>query len=306
MLHSRHYQLDSTRVPWDIAHVYEHLVILGAKKYLRDHGINQDLFGWVTGTTFENRLFIDAVFYHERSAEVFDTYMTGGISVSRQGVEDAVSTVEAEEKSRFVGNKGILIEPLRCLSRQKWNTEVTAENGVQTSGVLFRSAAASFRDVSISIGAEGLSSEEQKIFLRLRPMLQDIVSNYLSHDVVLYERGASSMFKDDNSSDMHFIVVATTRGLSGSLVRMADDLRHHLVEYPIKELWGDFQAHFGAFAGEPLWKSAATEYYRTTGIITTPKEIAGLASVARSQKVFSMLQVRMHTTTSEEREMLDT
>lgn len=305
MLYSRHYQLDTTGFLWDSAHVYEHLVILGAKKYLHDHGINQDLLGWITGTTFENRLFIDAVFYLEGSAELFDAYMMDGISVSRQEVDDAVATVEAEEKSRLVSDTSDLLDSLRGLQRQKWNTEVAVEDGAQNSQVLLRPAAASFRDVSIGIGAENLSLEEQKVFLRLRPILQDIVSNYLSRDVVSYERGASPMFKADDASNMHFVIVATTRGLSGNLARRADDLRRYLAEYPTRELWGDFQAHFAAFADEPLWKRAATEYYRTTGIVTTPEEIAGLASVTRIQGVFSKLQIRMHTTTSVERDMLE-
>ena len=305
MLTALSYQLNTAHFSWDAAHVYEHAVLIGAKKYLRAQGVNVDMYGWMAGQTFEHRLFIDVVTYHPSTAEYLDRYMRERRSDVMNTLDEAIASVEAESKSNFVGDKQVLIGTFKMMNQLQWGQDAHVPANSDPIK-LFQAAAKEFRDVTVEFSFTDLETDEQKFLLRLRPIFFDIVMNYLVHKIHLYERATSPVAKSDDSTDMSFSTIFTTRRGSLDLRQRPNDILSHVRHYPITKTWSDIQCHFDTFAHEPLWKDSCVEYYRHTGIATTPGEICDLATISRMQKIISKLQLNLHATTKADWERVET
>lgn len=301
MITCKHYQLDVRCCDWNIAHIFEHMLIMGAKSHLRSNGINIDLFGWISGLTFEEQLFLDGGFYQEKSARLFDDYMRGPHDFSKEDIQRAIISVELEEKSHFtVYDNTNVTETINKLNHLKWNT-VFAGPAAPVSSVLKR-ASRDFRDIAIIVTATELSPSEQKVFIRLWPIVADIINNFLATKAGSYEVGTSPV--RDRATALQFFSVYTIPATKGKLTDLQNELTAHLLEYDIQAAWPDFAAHFNAFASTELWKDSATEYFRNTGIVTTTSEIQSLATKNTVANVFKHLNIHMRTAKSCERQLV--
>lgn len=304
MISSKIYQLDTSSIQWDVAHIYEHLLIYEFKKYLLYHGVNPDLFGWISGETFENRIFIEAAFYNSEYSRLLNSFMNDLPSFSERSIKTATESVEVEEKGHFIGSTSDLMSDIEKLKNISFNLNSTSGSSTPFKS-LIRKSTRDFRDITISIESSELTFDEQKIFLRLRPILSDIINNYLLTNNIIYSRDVSPVHRDGDKERLKFIAIITARNISGSLSGLANNIRHYIENYPIGQHWNDFHSHFSGFASEQLWKNSSIEYYRYTGIITNPEEILRLATIERIENILSKIEIKMRSTRTEDIDLIN-
>lgn len=298
MITTRLYQLDIRDSDWNIAHIYEHLLIAGAKHHFKMREINPDLFGWISGDTFEEQLFLHAGFYTLEAAHFFDAYLSRPQQFTPDEVEAAVATVEQEDRAHINLSTNELQPFLTTLSHKKWNTLAKDPPETPPTHLMLQKSAKDFRDISIGVASIGLSPEEAKVFLRCRPIISDIISEYLNSLQPAYQRGTSPVV---HHVRQRFCMIFTINKVAGRLTELQDTLKNHLVHYPIEENWPAFRAHFDGFAKADLLKDSAVEYFRNTGIVTTTEEINHLATKAILQKIFAQIRIHIRSTTPDDR-----
>lgn len=300
-----HYQLNTEGIAWDVAHVYEHALIHGARKYLRLHGINLDLCGWIVGETFEKYLFIDGGFYDTEVAELFDAYMQDVTNLMLEDVTTAISTVQAEERSMFAGDAQSVFSVCTKLRKSGWSDENSLDTmPIESTQQLFSKCAHKFRTITVAVGAKKLDAADQKVFLRLKPILLDIVYSYLSQRTTPYEVGVSDLTSRQEAQAIGFFAMYTIPRQRLQLTELTQHAVRHIASYPVKQYEKELLLYFDGFAYEQLWKKFSVEYYRETGIATTPEEIRSLASIERIATIFSRIEVEIHDTMAHEREQI--
>lgn len=299
MITTRHYQLDIRDCDWNIAHIYEHLLINKSHAVFFKHGINPDLFGWISGETFEEQLFLDAGFYEEKTAFLFDEFISVPHVFSEQEVRHSIATVEQEERAHTNISATEIQSSLHKLRTKQWNTLLEHPPKNTPKDVVLKKAAKDFRDITIGIAAMHLSPNEEKVFLRCRPILSDIIFTHINSLMPAYQRGTSPAIKCEHNSK--FFMIFTINKASGRMLELEASLKKHLNTYPVAPNWEAFRAHFDGFASEELWRDSAVEYFRNTGIVTTPDEINHLATRPTIEKIFANLHIRIRTTTPDDR-----
>ena len=274
MIYTALNKLDTSDVQWEIAHLFEHLVVEGFYRTLADQGIRPDLAGWVQADTFEDMLFIDTGFYNKQTDTLFSRYIETLPQFSDDLIAHCLSTIEVEERSLVrVQNQDILHRELTKLVKRPWNRP-NPQFTPATPALTISRSAKSFRDITIETHAYGLTVAEQKVFLRLRTILIDHIFHALRISGI-YARGDSSSFREDGH--MAFLSQFTIKRGVLTLKDVEHKLQNTFSAFAVPEAMSAIQDHFTAFAAESLWVSVPVEYYRTTGILTSTKEIARLA-----------------------------
>ena len=305
MIHTKLLTIDTTAWPLETAHVLEHWWIDEYQRYLTEQGVAVELSGWFSGSTFEDRIFIETGFYSKTVAALFDTFTTLPLQPKLDYIEHAITTVECEEKRQFnAQDKELLSCQIMSLhsKRLKWSRHLPqlAELFIPSS----KPAAKHFRDTSVLITAKKLDDNQQKVFLRLRPIIGDILLGYLEEKFRAYPLGMSDVVKTPGSDEIGLITAYTIPRIPGSLKDIAVAIENLFKTYRVEKHADDFKAHFDGFAAEPLWADAPAEYYRNTGIVTTRNEIRELATPERIAAIFQALSIRAHTTRATEQRYL--
>lgn len=286
MIYTALNKLDTSDVQWEIAHLFEHLVVEGFYRTLTDQGIRPDLAGWVQADTFEDVLFIDTGFYNKQTDTLFSRYIETLPQFSDDLIAHCLSTIAVEERSLVrVQNQDILHRELTKLAKRPWNRPNPQFTPITPALTISRSAK-SFRDITIEIHAHGLTIAEQKVFLRLRTILIDHIFHALRISGI-YARGDSSSFREDGH--MAFLSQFTIKRGVLTLKDIEHKLQNTFSAFAVPEAMSAIQDHFTAFAAESLWVNIPVEYYRTTDILTSTEEIARLADEPTITSILSKL-----------------
>lgn len=303
MITARHYQLDTRSTPWDIAHLFEHLIIRMSRDHLHENGYSRDFLGWFSGATFDECLFLDASFYQAEAAQVFDNFMQNIPVPTSKQLENSIKTVEAEEKSHFQISKEQLSHEMAKLARRPWNESYSQTDTAEADkNITLRSGTKDFRDVSIIVMSESLSLEEKKLLMRLRTIIIDVINNKLLYDYAAYSRGDSPLYIRDNIGK--FLSVYTVTRAPGRLTGLAAELTSYINDYPIRDHERELRIHFDTFADEALWQEMVVEYYRYGGVITTVEEIGSLASLDNVENIFKKIKIGAKTASNHEKSLL--
>lgn len=283
--------LDVNDVQWDVAHLFEHLLIHAWHAYLVDNNYNPSLYGWVQGETFEEYLFIDAGFYDTRTASLFGSFIGTRLQFSSNEIDKSLAEIGAEEKSKFsIIDKQHLQQDIALLSNRLLSGKDNKEN-THKSDICLDSKKMSkrYRDITLLISGNDLSKTEQIVFLRLRTIVIDIVSHALKDKYVCYEQGSSALVR--NNQDMGYISNVTLETGQAKRRELAAYLTSSVQQFQVEKGWSQIEMHLKVFAEEPLWKDVSIEYYRETGILTSPSEIAMLATKEVILSIFSKVTI---------------
>lgn len=294
---TRHHHLYTNTAPIDMAHIFEHLFILKAKQHLAKNGFCVDLFGWMRGETFDQVIFIDAGFYEPATAACFDEFIKTPLVYDERDISLAMETVAIEEKSEFCVSIIEIKSHLHALALLRWDTnEQPNHNKTAAPQAIFTKAARNFRTAAFEVILKNPTLSEQKVFFRLRPIIDDILDELCTKKFTVYPVGISD-FSTDNTQNS-FLSFKRFRSQSGSLAPLSKDLQVQLHSYISGDTWPAIGQHFAVFGTEPLWRTLATDLYWELGIITTTEEIATLATKERIETIFKKLTIKARTATS--------
>lgn len=290
MIYTAVHSLDVRNTQWDTAHLFEHLFINAWYTHLASNGYSDALFGWMLGDTFEEYIFIDSGFYDKEVAALFDDYVHTSRDFSLAEINSSLADIGAEDKIEVtISDLQHLQQELSELSRSFANN---SSSNIEASSDLLHSKAnaAIYRDIDIITSGNDLTPDEQKVFLRLRTILIELISRALSNIYVHYDRGHTPLAKQGN--DMAFLTKNTLKTNQGTLNQLAAELESAIHDFSVDAHWPEIAQHFAAYSHESLWKSAVIELYRDTGIVTTTEEITSLATKETIQSILQKISIR--------------
>ena len=294
MISTAFYKLDVRDTQWDVAHLFEHLLINSWHVNVVQNQYSDALFGWTRGGTFEDYIFLDVAFYDGHVAELFDTFIHSKPSFTIAEIEKSLAEIGAEEKAEFIITDMIALRQVLEKLSHRLALGGFADNPSQENPILILSKkkASRYRDIALTVTGNGLSDVEQMLFLRIKVLLIDIISCAMSRSYASYGRGHSALVRRDES--IAYMSKITLKRSQGTLARFTDNLRASIHDFPVEENWPQIAAHMKVYASEPLWRAVSIDYYRETGIIATPIEIANLATRENVQTLLSKVTVQAH------------
>lgn len=291
MINTSLYTTSTKGYQWEVAHLFEHLVINGFYKLAQEQGYNTALIGWIDADTFEDRIYLDVGFYDKKVANLYASYMNNLPVFNDSEIETCMGIMMAEDRALYVvTDKEVLKQAINELSRKGWVEEGSIVTQTQF-GELLRSskATAKFRDITIGIYADNLTEDEQKLFLRFEVLLNDIFTHAIGSNFNGYCRGVSPVQKDNHI--ISALLVCTVAKGAATTQQIRALLEKALVDFDTSKNIDQIDAHFRAFSEVPLWKNLAISYYRWTGINTTTQEIASLANRSNIDSLLSKIKI---------------
>lgn len=280
------HRLDVSDMQWHVSHLFEHLVIRGFLAMIDQEHERSELIGWVNGETFKEALYIDAGFYEPRLAELFEQYLGSLPVFSDAEIEHALRIASTEDRVTLeIKDRPAFVEQIATLSHRPWDEMLSGKSSVNVDVVSETVAEEKFNDIALVAQVDSLSAEEQKVMLRLRTIVIDLVLCSLDKHGV-YPLGNSELAVRGDAM-AYMSLLTTGRDLDGDDIQYA--VEDYVQTYDVDGAVPAIERHFEVFANEPLWQSIPIEYFRDTGISVTNREIASLATPEVIKSIFSKL-----------------
>lgn len=290
MITTRLCRLAVSDIQWQLAHLFEHVLIAGFRNFLATRGHSKDLFGWLNGETFESYLFLEGGFYDPATAELFDEYLANLPRFTEDEIARSLRTIEAEERAVMkVTDYEKVQRVFEVLSRRTRGSQPVLDQRQPMPLIEEAGSPKDFRSITLAVGAANLSVPEQKLLLRLYVILIDVIENALREQFGAYATGRSSVV--DMKDGYAFFVKATFARNSVTMPCLKAACAEALHAFDVTANMAAIMHHFNAFAAEPLWKDLSIEYYRHAGIVATNAEIAGYATTENVQSLIQKLGI---------------
>ena len=301
MIYSKLYRLGTPDTEWEVAHLFEHLVIKGFYTRCENKKLQTKLITWTGADTFVGVIFIDTIFYTKKLQTEFEDYLTHLPKFSEAAIRYAIATLEAESKVILSANDmSRLRKEVEKLRTTRWNMPIQSswqENAPAPTLLTQRRSAKDFRDIVIIARLEALSADEQKLFLRAHILLRDIIHDSLGPIAGIYPLGGSYVLRRHDGA-MAFMLGFTVS--KNTTIRKIQELLAGAALTEVYDLEDIIKSHFKVFADEPIWQSAPVDYFRHTGIITTNQEVASLATANRMQSILGKVTFKVRRMTAED------
>ncbi len=301
MISTRFYTLDTHDLSWEEAHLFEHVLLNAWDEHIPTLGYHNGLYGWVGGKTFENYVFIDAGFYDEHVAVLFDNFIKSSPTFTDTQIRYSLAEIGAEDKALFeILHFDELKQKLSRASAALATGSSLAVKDIPMPSISSQRNAAAYRDISLVVIGHDLTGEEQVVLQRLKAMIIDYIIVTMNKKYCNYPRGHSAL--RDNKQDIGYFTKITLAKGQGSLKHLSEYVESELHMFPVKQHWEQIATHFEVFAHEALWKTNPIDYYRNTGIVTTVEEIARLATPKTVASIIAKLTVeaRPHNKVSDQ------
>lgn len=328
-----YYHLNTTGVEHEVAHLYEHMLVMTAHRRLAAAGVGNLLAGWVAGETFPRMMFIDYTLYMAQAEQVLAAYMAGPNRIDWDLLDQELQRVQTEARS-VITNQAIadptspdrarLTRALQKLDRRPfyryddaaqgtagdeftptYHAHLAGSNHAATPLLPMRPARQRYRDVAVRFGARGLPLQEKLAFLRLKPLIGSWLDSQLEpHGASL--RGSSTPF-DHLSSALAAVAIYTLprtglrlASLQRHLARSLPALAQELTAHP-----SNLAAYRDCFAHDPEWRDAPKEYYRAAGLLATRQAIARALTPGNIHTLLGKLQLEVRPATQADWDYLD-
>lgn len=328
-----YYHLNTTGVEHEVAHLYEHMLVMTAHRRLAAAGVGNLLAGWVAGETFLRMMFIDYTLYTAQAEQVLAAYMAGPNRIDWDLLDQELQRVQTEARS-VITNQAIadptssdrarLTRALQKLDRRPfyryddaargnagdeftptYHAHLAGSNHAATPILPMRPARQRYRDVAVRFGARGLPLQEKLAFLRLKPLIGSWLDSQLEPHGT-YLRGSSIPF-DHPSGALAAVAIYTLprtglrlASLQRHLARGLPALAQELTAHP-----SNLAAYRDCFAHDPEWRDAPKEYYRAAGLLATRQAIARALTPGNIHTLLGKLQLEVQPATQADWDYLD-
>lgn len=299
MLVTRVYQKEYTAASYDVAHLYEHIVIHSFYKYLESHHIQPGLVGYIGGETFEGIIFLNTTFYDQHVADLYEEFLSKKLEISDALISHTLHELEAEDRINLImRDKASLDQQLDSLVTASW-----VNNNLIVSGILKTSklplspfetkkVAKDFRTVMVGVygNNEDLDEDERILLLRLSAILGDILHVEMRQKLETFYVEDSQVMSDNEyiGSTYHFQLANNV-----SLQTIKNIAEKKLATFDIASSMPFITMQFNEFSKRSSWNDKVIDYYRYTGIITNNPYIASLATPKRTAALISKLKVHV-------------
>lgn len=297
------HQKEYTSASYDVAHLYEHLVIHSFYTYLESHQVQPGFIGYVGGETFEKVVFLQASFYNKRIADLYEKFLSKPIVADDSFILHALRELEAEDRvSLTVRDKASFNQQLQSLITTTWidNNSVISSSMLEVaklpdSPLETKKIERDFREVLVGIYAENsdLDNNERTLLLRLLAILGDTIHLEMRQKLhCAYVEDPAVMADNEyigNTYNLRFnkkIPLRTIKNL----------VEAKLLNMDIDSIMPLINAQFEEYSQRSSWNDKVIDYFRYTGIVTSNAYIASLATPDRIATVISKLKIHVRVT----------
>ncbi len=273
-------------VGWDVAHLYEHLVIARFKKYVHDKGYSGALYGWVSGETFPAVIFIEAGFYDPAVKSLFDTFMQSEADarIDLSMLDHELERLQAEEQAvvKKIDLLQLKSDLLRLDAQPFLDHEKTTSaslalattNKHTGSSLALEPTPNLFVTNTVIVSLSDASTEDNALFLRLTPPLFAIIEeavNAAGGYVLTYEDTPSYNQSRHGVYEVAQVSFRSTRYDSEAL---GTELTKAIACFDAHSRLDALNAYREGFEKTETWSTLPIDYYRSTGILTSRHQIA--------------------------------
>jgi hypothetical protein len=267
----------------EVAHLYEHIFIIGFDNYLKQQNLLPSLKGWLGGRTFNDILFVDYGFYSQTYLDAFKSYSTKPIELTNKEINFALSCISCESKikTKVKNNKSLLNQLNRLHSTKFTEQEESKKSKFINEQILNpnllpleleKSKVSQYKEYNLAILTKLNNINESTAILRLFPILQDIVEESIS-DIPHYNQSQSDITYNHEKS-MAYVSLKIILDKSEDISEFTNTINHHFVNYNSAQLCSFMPDFVDSLTKVPTWKYLPLDYYEATGILTSNKLIA--------------------------------
>lgn len=308
-LHTRLYYLDTCAFEYETAHLYEHLVIHSFTQQLRTHNLPLFLSGWVSGQTFREIMYIEAGFYSQAAAELFDTYMQSSERIDFSLVEPMLACVQAESYATATTlNQVALHKQLQQLDAKKFSLFDTVTPGYHprittpetTSTIItFAPAKKQFHNLTVWFGATNLSQDEKLALLRMTPPIRHVIDEvFVAMGAHQHGWGYTTDRPYDGLVDLSIYAIKkdhpTVCEIEQQLAKRLCELSSEIATHP-----NALQEYATIFRQESRWEDFPIQYFKWAGIVASRQHIAAALTPPTVLSLLKKLQFKVEPTTDE-------
>lgn len=293
---SLHHFVTSPQHSHDAWHAVEHVLVFAARRFLSERGNHVLDIVDVGGQTFDGVIFLNGEFYSEKALADYELFWQHP-RIELGDVRRAIRSVELEERV------DIAVDPqaLLVLVRQ-----LVQGGDCPLIDMTVKNAPHETIDLRVDVVLESDNVAQQKVFLRLRPPLLDVIMSVVDQTGG-YDRGATVACRargesEENVGFSHIVSAAAEVDQE----RLQNDLQTALDSLGAAECMYRLKRQFAAFAEAAWLKTAPIEYYRNTGTITSTEEIAELATSERLLQALRALRITVTPAEADDYDNLET
>lgn len=305
------FRLYNPKMDWGVAHLYEHLLIQTFQNYIEKLGYSPYLYGWVAGETFQDVIFIEYGFYNPKVEKLFEKFINSEDRIDSSLIHNEVVRIEAEEGSLInVSNHKVLVKKLQELAEHAFvsvekdsDIVITGDSQNSISLITQNKSKKSFKDITITVGLGEASLEEKALFLRMTPIIFDLL-NSLVYSKGLYQKHISWPIYKNNHDAMLAFSVYTIKKSTYTNKELETLIIDALLEADFTKHEKELQCYAHGFMSTPLWNTFPIDYFRYTGILVSRKNVAELLTVDNIQSVIKRLKINVSNGSDEQLEFV--
>ncbi len=308
------YHLNTSDIDYDVAHLYEHLVIASFTEHLRQEGHPYYLYGWLHARTFQGVVFVEYGFYDEVLVPLLADFLSSKARINLDILDSELARIQSEDRSVITtfSRSGVMRQFAQLDEREfvdhaeSFQSFVVPHNRREASSVLaLKYAPKKFRDITVSAHLNEPSPEEMIAFLRLRPLILDAL-DIGAQRIGGYHYSSTASIRQTTTGELSTMAIydIPRSGLRTSQIKSR-------IDTAIQELSTEIQSHpeavakyREAFVTTPGWHGFPMDYFTYTSIVTSRHEIAKCFTPERITGMLSRLCVHVQATTSDDYEMV--
>lgn len=309
------YHLDVHDADFEVAHLYEHLVIATFKARLEKHGFSRYLFGWMSGEAFSDVMFIEYGVYDQAVETLLREFIASNQRYDRALIDQELLRIQSEvsstlgeiDRDKLMGALDEL-EHLDFIDHRSdiATSFISSPKKRGTSEILpLTRNKKKFRTIALSFGLREMSAADMGIFMRLRPLILDACDDFMFTTGAYAGEVTQGFNLPDNDG---LAVIASYTTMRGQTVAaMEAGVRESLEQlvFALKEHPTALKKYYDGFQSTPNWHTFAIEYYRYAGVLASRKEIARASTIDSLLSLLERLELRAQEMTPEIRRYLD-
>ena len=301
------YYLDIREFNSDVAHLYEHLIIRTFEQYLIKNGYSNYLYGWVHGQTFRDIMFIEYGFYNPDVENLFVEFINNKARIDYKLVNSELLCIESEAKSNIIisSKKAVInqlkkIENLPLVSLQEDSIIrpyqiVESKPQIMPELLIEKKSAKAFKNITILIGLKDTSLDELITFLRITPIILDVINSKLFSFGIYQNDRSLPIYKKQNKVAVALCIYT---------IKLGTYTNKEIEKLVIQAIKGiniigrekELSYYKEGFLTTPGWNLFPIDYYEHTGLIVSKKEIVELLTPKNIHNIIDKLEVKLRNT----------